>query len=155
MGCLAVACDFSFTEETLEDYLTEKQFSRYQQFLLAASIRADPNKKCCPKPNCEGVLVKHQNFVEQTEWPDHPYTECCVCESAICFLCVRDYHPGTSCGENEKSLRLRRLLTDEEEIRRWQEENDARPCPRCGTLIVKSEGCNHVGVPRRVEIGNH
>lgn len=131
LECLSSSCDFEFTEPILEHFLTEKQFNRYQQFLLAATIRADPNKKCCPVPDCSGLLTRNQNLDYQTQWASHPFTICDKCETKTCFECVRNYHPNQTCKEYEHELRLKQLLTDEENMKRWQTENNAKPCPRC------------------------
>ena len=133
MDCLSSACDFQFTEPILEQFLTEKQFNRYQQFLLAATIRADPNKKCCPLPDCNGLLVRH--LEDREGWEPHPYTRCDTCETELCFECVRKFHPKQTCKEYEHGLRLKQLLSDEEDMKRWQSENNAKPCPRCNVRI--------------------
>ena len=149
--CLAIDCNYKFTENTLEQFLTEKQFNRYQQFLLAAAIRADPNKKCCPSPDCLGILVKnvqkpnlengngsesHGEKQPRSDWiPDEKYTRCDSCLVEYCFDCMRKFHPGFTCKEYEKQLRLQQMLTDEEDMKRWQEANNAKPCPRCKVFL--------------------
>ena len=71
----------------------------------------------------------------QQKWKKHPYTECDVCGIQLCFECIREYHAGKSCKEFERELRLKRLLTDEEDMKKWQAENSAKPCPRCKVCI--------------------
>ena len=137
ISCLAPSCDFTFTEPILEQFLTEKQFTRYQQFLLAASIRADPNRKGCPAPDCTGIICRNQNLDSQKDWKAPPYTECDLCSKSCCFECIRDYHPGVTCKQFERELRLKRLLTDEEDMKKWQKDNDAKPCPRCKVSYLK------------------
>jgi hypothetical protein len=44
-----LGCEHQVDEEDLKNILTNKQFVRYQQFFLLASLRNDPTVRWCPK----------------------------------------------------------------------------------------------------------
>jgi hypothetical protein len=67
---------------------------------------------------------------------------CPSCGYDRCVECKIDWHEGVTCDQYNQ----------------WREDNEqgdtrlneymgasgAKPCPKCGTGVVKSEGCNHM-----------
>lgn len=58
---------------------------------------------------------------------------CPECNQDACFLCGQPWHPGVACLEARDSL-----------VEAWATARDAERCPRCGTMIERNAGCNHM-----------
>jgi len=62
-----------------------------------------------------------------------PHLTCSKCAFELCFNCNRKWHGKLSCD---------RVVDDEFE--KWAKTQDVKKCPRCRSIINKSEGCNHM-----------
>jgi len=84
----------------------------------------------CPTTDCAHIY---------RPGPEGSVLQCKGCLMHICPACAVEAHPGFTCAE-------RRAGSDPNEraYRQWKEENDVRPCPRCGVDIQKANGCNHM-----------
>ncbi|KAF5011131.1 hypothetical protein FDECE_2739 [Fusarium decemcellulare] len=111
--------------ETFEDIL-KASFISY--------VRRHPNEfRYCPTPDCDRIYrVASDPTVLRTEFT------CGKCLVAICTGCNAS-HPGATCAElkDDASGGLEKLA-------RLKEELGVQDCPKCGTLIEKTEGCNHM-----------
>jgi len=58
---------------------------------------------------------------------------CPECGRRACFVCGEPWHEGFICLEVRDSL-----------VEAWAAARDAERCPRCGTMIERSAGCNHM-----------
>ncbi|KAJ3531956.1 hypothetical protein NM208_g8651 [Fusarium decemcellulare] len=117
--------------ETFEEIL-KSSFSSY--------VRRHPNEfRYCPTPDCDRIYrVVSDPTVPQTEFT------CGKCLVAICTGCNTS-HPGMACAEleDDASGHLEKLV-------RLKEELGVQDCPKCGTLIEKTEGCNHMHWPLKL-----
>ena len=97
--------------------------NKYEKFKLRAEIIKDPNKRQCPKPNCDKYLQKSKK---------NKYVKC---ENGhkFCFECLRPWHGEDSC---EKSL--------DKEFLNWKKNKNLKRCPKCKIYIEKNKGCNHM-----------
>jgi len=133
MVCPDPTCKHPVTDEELVEVVGPSFFSKFQKFLLMANLRADPNCRWCPKPNCETGI--------QGGSVDNPHLICPTCETEVCFLCNLEWHPDVSCKAAQKQVQSRQTHTKRGD--RWIKRN-TRPCPKCGVSIIKSSGCNHM-----------
>lgn len=138
---MQLGCNSPADEAELRLYLNPRQLSRFHQMVLLNSVRVDGSRRCCPTPDCFGILeCDTPEQISETGLP----VDCSECKKTYCFSCLRTPHPSLSCKDHEKILRAKKLLNQEDEIREWAQKNNAKPCPKCQMPIEKSEGCNHV-----------
>src|SRR4051812_47817064 len=65
--------------------------------------------------------------------------ECMKCQFNFCPHCLEDPHVGATCDDNKL------LLASSEAEKLFQEmvkELKFQPCPYCGLMSLKDEGCN-------------
>ena len=71
----------------------------------------------CPIDNCNGFLNSEYN--------------CGICSKNICKYCMEEFKESHECNEDKK--KTVELL-----------KKDTKPCPKCGQLINKIDGCNQM-----------
>ena len=104
------------------DKLLDRSFTRY--------IRTHPGSyQYCPTADCDQVYEVSDDAKLYT---------CPTCLSSICTKCEAIYHEGLTCDQY-KSAKI-----GDEALEEWKEKNGAKDCPKCGSTIQKSEGCNHI-----------
>jgi len=104
------------------DKLLERSFTRY--------IRTHPgNYQYCPTADCDQVYEVSDDA--------RIYT-CSTCLTSICTKCGAISHEGLTCDQN-KSAQI-----GDDAFEEWKKKNGANDCPKCGSTIQKSEGCNHI-----------
>lgn len=120
-----------FTIVELKDMLPFSAFS----YLLATSfdsyIRTHPTEfHYCPTPDCPQIYRLSTTGA---------IFLCSACLASVCTTCNVIAHDGLTCEEFKD-------LSSEgtKAFRRYLEEKDVRPCPKCKINIEKSYGCNHM-----------
>ena len=123
--CIQHNCKQKISEEFLFKFIGEdkKLIDKYEKFKLRAEIINDPNKKQCPKPDCESYLEKSNKS---------RYVNC-KNGHKFCFECLRPPHGKSSCEE---------VL--EKDFLKWKKNRIVKRCPRCNIFTEKNEGCNHM-----------
>ena len=123
--CIKYGCKQIIPEDFILKYIKndKKLISKYHKFALRAEIIRNPNKKQCPKPDCESYLEKSQdtNYVKCKK--GHQY----------CFECLRPPHGKSTCEE-----------IMEKDFLKWKKGRLLKKCPRCQIFTEKNEGCNHM-----------
>ena len=123
--CIDHECKEEVPEEFLFKFIQndKKLTGKYEKFKKRALIINDPNKKQCPKPDCESYLEKSKktNYVK------------CKNGHQFCFECLRPPHGSSSCDQ---------LL--EKDFLKWKKNRVVKKCPRCHIFTEKNEGCNHM-----------
>ena len=66
LTCPDRSCDYILVEDDVKKYLNERQFSRFQQFVLVASVKADKKRRLCPTKDCEGILTLPEGILEKS-----------------------------------------------------------------------------------------
>lgn len=74
----------------------------------------------CPKDRCKGTLIDGR---------------CNICGIVVCKLCGEIQHPGKDCDSIIRANYLHVMRT-------------GKQCPKCGVLIQKDGGCNHMTCKR-------
>jgi hypothetical protein len=97
--------------------------TKYERFKERAKIIKDPNKKPCPKPDCESYLEKN---------PNKRYVKCKKGHE-YCFDCLLPPHGKSTCEQ---------IL--EKDFMKWKKNRLLKKCPRCQIFTEKNEGCNHM-----------
>lgn len=127
----------------------------FQEKRLEAALGTGFRK--CPSSKC--------NYHFQWSPGDYSNFKCPACEESFCLQCSAvgpnrppgPGHEGMSCYQRRQQLeqdeaereKLQAWLQaqsrdDEEFLKYLQQAEDTRPCPGCGHMIEKDEGCQHM-----------
>ena len=123
--CIEHKCTTIIPESFIMSHIKKdtKLVDKYYKFKKRAEIINDPNKKICPKPDCDSYLQKSNitNYVK--------------CENGheYCYECLNRPHGNILC---DKFM--------EEEFMDWKKDKRVKKCPRCKIYTEKNEGCNHM-----------
>jgi hypothetical protein len=90
---------------------------RYSEGVERAEPSGTTTTRKCPVEDCRGFLSNH--------W------KCGICETQICKECNEPKDEGHVCDPND--VETMNLL-----------KKDSKPCPACGTLITKIDGCDQM-----------
>jgi hypothetical protein len=114
--------------------LRPDEAARYQALLEAREAEfpnnipqtsAAPRAGPVPRPVCGCVRPECRGFVMSGTW------KCGVCTVKVCSDCLKE------CGDDHKcaaeDIETRKLLL-----------KDTKPCPKCGVMISKTEGCSQM-----------
>ncbi|CAD0091234.1 unnamed protein product [Aureobasidium vineae] len=77
------------------------------------------------------------NFIPPSAPTSSRGRQCLSCNNTTCFACKQDAHNG-ACAEDEGL----------KEAIKVSQADGGMPCPRCGTVIMRNGGCQHIS-------GNH
>ena len=126
--CVEHDCKQIIPEDFILKYIKndKKLTSKYNKFKIRAEILKDPNKKQCPKPDCQSYLEKNKNINYVKCKKGHEY----------CFECLRPPHGKSSCEQHM-----------EKDFLKWKKNRIVKKCPRCKIFTEKNEGCNHMTCP--------
>jgi hypothetical protein len=117
-------------EEFFSQYLSEQEYYKYRQFRAQNDIARDSKKIFCPLcdsyAQIEGITEKYDsnnpNYKKST-------------------LKCQKGHEFCSCG---RPLHENDCYHDEKEFKEFLESEKIKKCPKCGFLIKKNKGCNHM-----------
>jgi IBR domain, a half RING-finger domain len=109
---------------SLLESVLESSFKEYIQ-------RRPTELKYCPTPDC-GYIYRCAALSEPA-----PHT-CPNCLGSLCPFCHAE-HRGHTCVEYKDIA-----SGGYEALERFKKEQNIKACPKCSTLMAKSEGCNHM-----------
>ena len=124
--CMDHKCKEILPDEFILKHIEKDQkiLEKYQKFKKRAEILNDPNKKQCPKPDCDSFLEKPKSKKKYVK---------CKNGHEFCFNCLRPPHGQSSC---ESIL--------EKDFQNWSKGKVIKKCPKCKIYTEKNEGCNHM-----------
>ena len=117
-------------EEYFFIYLNEEQYLKYQNFKSQNQISKDPNKIFCPLCNSYAE-IKDNKIIINTNNSNYIKTK----------LKCKNGHEFCSCGRPNHEGNC---YKDENEFISYLKEQKIKKCPKCGFLIKKDQGCNHM-----------
>lgn len=93
--------------------------------------RAEKNDIVCATPACEKRVIKEHCIINQ-------WGICAECHDLTCSRC------GNLEGDHQiaSDLRTCPVSEDDMQVLELADANKWKACPKCGTLIERSEGCN-------------
>ena len=120
----------NLTEEFFSQYLSEQQYFKFRQFKSQNEIARDSKKIFCPLcdsyASIDGITEKYDsnnpNYKKST-------------------LKCQKGHEFCSCG---RPLHENECYHDEKEFNDFLTQEKIKKCPKCGFLIKKNRGCNHM-----------
>jgi len=114
--------------------------NKYDEFTLRRTLVSDPDCRWCPAPDCGYAVIA-------TGCASCPKLECQRpnCNTEFCYHCKQLWHPNLTCdmARYRRATHIKSLSIDGRSSR---ENDDMKPCPRCGAFIIKMDdgSCNHM-----------
>ena len=118
------------TEEFFSQYLSEQEYFKYRQFKSKNEIARDAKKFFCPF--CDSYAQIEGNIEDyDSNNPNYKKTT----------LKCKNGHEFCSCG---RPLHENECYHDDKEFKDLIANEQIKKCPKCGFLIKKLRGCNHM-----------
>ncbi|XP_078463615.1 E3 ubiquitin-protein ligase RNF216 isoform X2 [Lampetra planeri] len=133
LQCMVSGCEEGFPQSELQKTLSQKillKLSERQAEQDVSSALRDELLRC---PFCDFAAMLEQNSIVFV--CPNPR-----CKKSSCRKCREDWkdHAGLTCEEVESQSQVKFRISMEERMSAAR----IRKCPRCGTALLKSEGCN-------------
>ena len=120
----------NLSEEFFSQYLSEEQYFKYRQFKSQNEIARDSKKIFCPHCNSYAQLSPEEKIPDPNSPEYIKFDLKCQNEHIFCS-CGRPKHEGP-------------CFKDEQEFKELIVLEKIKKCPKCGFLIKKNNGCNHM-----------
>ncbi|KAF2459725.1 hypothetical protein BDY21DRAFT_316292 [Lineolata rhizophorae] len=128
-------CNAIFSLRELQEHLPSSSFEEILEASLTSHVRRRPQDfRYCPTADC-GEIYRNCAEVNNT------VRICGKCCLATCTSCHAP-HEGMTCGEYKDIA-----SGGHEAFERLKEKGGWKDCPKCGTTIEKTDGCNHMTCP--------
>jgi len=119
------------SEEFFRDYLSEQEYFKFRQFRAQNEIARDSKKIFCPL--CDSYASIEEGTIDQYDSNNPNYKK-------TTLKCQKG-HEFCSCG---RPLHENDCYHDEKEFKDFLTQEKIKKCPKCGFLIKKNRGCNHM-----------
>ena len=119
------------TENFFSVFLTEQEDYKYRQFKAQNEIARDAKKVFCPLCDSYADIELDQLTKIDSNSPDYIKSK----------LTCKKGHEFCSCG---RPLHEGDCYHDENDFKIFLEKEQIKKCPKCGFLIKKNKGCNHM-----------
>jgi len=142
LGCPHPECEAEINIGDIAAICDAATVEKYEKFVVLSALRADPNVRWCPMPQCSSPVKGPP--AEGSEW-----ITCGTCQLQVCFACGDERHDPAQCGKEARELIATRhnvVVEAERAFEEWHQgkPTDVKPCPRCKAYIEKNQGCNHM-----------
>ena len=121
----------NLSENYFSNFLTEQEYFKYRQFKAQNEIAKDSKKVFCPL--CDSYADIEEGQVELFDSNNPNYIK-------TTLKCQKG-HEFCSCG---RALHEGDCYHDEKEFKDFLVTEQIKKCPKCGFLIKKNKGCNHM-----------
>ena len=121
----------NLSEDFIIKYLSEQEYFKYCQFKSQNEIARDATKVFCPI--CESYADIDKNILNLYDSNSPDYIKS--------TLKCKKGHEFCSCG---RPLHEGNCYKDEKEFKDFVNIEKIKNCPKCGFLIKKNKGCNHM-----------
>ncbi|KAI0153278.1 hypothetical protein GGR57DRAFT_513094 [Xylariaceae sp. FL1272] len=127
-------CGIGLDLPELQEHLSPSAFEELLKLSFASYVRCHPSRwKYCPTADCDSVYRACADF--STLPLSH---HCPVCLVDVCTKCHAQ-HEQMTCGDFQD------LSTGGyEAYQRVKKELGIKDCPKCGTAMEKTDGCDHM-----------
>ena len=112
-------------------FLSEQEYFKYRQFRAQNEIARDAKKIFCPLCDSYADIGEGNPELFDSNNPDYVKTT----------LKCKKGHDFCSCG---RPLHEGDCYHDEKEFKDFVDSEQIKKCPKCGFLIKKNKGCNHM-----------
>jgi len=135
-------CDHPVTERLLRKALAPNpaMLGRWKRWKFSDFAAVDTATRACPHGDC-GFVCRYPKGVARDV----------VCPSGhvFCFACGLEGHNPASCHD---AATWRHTLQDDSMDLKWIQSN-CRPCPKCGMMIEKNQGCQFMQCGKHAHSG--
>ena len=121
----------NISENFFSKYLSDKEYFKYCDFKAKNEIARDATKIFCPLCNSYADIDKDLVDLLDSNNPNYIKST----------LKCKKGHEFCSCG---RPLHEGNCYKDEKEFKNFIENEKIKRCPKCGFLIKKNKGCNHM-----------
>jgi hypothetical protein len=135
--CPSSGCNQDIPFSLVWQFMDHDVIILYQRILLRAGLNFK-QYIWCTTDNCKTKIKKNYKL---------PF--CPKCRIQVCFQCGEWWHGNTPCGEESEELTKKKMtsfLAQQTEFELWKQQNSTsvKSCPKCSTLISRTEGCSHM-----------
>ncbi|EGG20245.1 hypothetical protein DFA_07368 [Cavenderia fasciculata] len=151
LNCPNPSCRLRMTNTTiLVKILDPHVYKKYELFrsIIDKSIQIGSTIVFCL--NCSNPLVREEKKEKEKEKekesskkPNFMVCDNLECGAMICPDCITFAHPEETCDEHQKKIK-ESLTEDDLKTLKYIEECQMKPCPKCGILTIKDQGCEYV-----------
>ena len=121
----------NISEIFFSQFLTEQEYFKYRQFKAQNEIARDKKKIFCPL--CDSYADIGDMNLESFDSNNPDYIKS--------TLKCKNGHDFCSCG---RPIHEGKCYQDEDEFKDFVVNEKIKKCPKCGFLIKKTQGCNHM-----------
>jgi len=121
----------NISENFFSQFLTEQEYYKYRQFKAQNEIARDKKKIFCPL--CDSYADIAEGTLESFDSNNPDYIKS--------TLKCQNGHEFCSCG---RPIHEGKCYQDEKEFKDFVVNEKIKKCPKCGFLIKKTKGCNHM-----------
>jgi hypothetical protein len=132
--CPDPQCTATPEEYEVEALVSAKTYQKYLDFVALESLKKESGTKWCPNKECAQPII----------WDEKEKKVICpACSTTFCFDCMKPWHEGKACGEEEKEKQKEAEdgapMGEEESLKKWLNEKGAKvkPCPKCKYGVEK------------------
>ena len=126
----AGTCNVVFPLKEIQEHLSSAAFEDILKASFSSYVCHRPDAfRYCPSPDCGSV------YRAASEPSQH---KCAKCGVATCRCCHNPYL-GLTCAEHREHA-----TGGYEMLEKFKKEHGIKDCPKCGTPMEKTEGCNHM-----------
>ena len=139
LRCSDPSCRHPFSLTDMSKFTRDKELLAKIDGLQLKEFFATQSQehlKVCPTPDCSYRFYNEQELRRSVECPD--------CRKIYCSHCLLPHSEKISCQEARANMHLGEDKNGAERATRECIASTSNPCPRCGTHIEKSAGCNHI-----------
>lgn len=120
----------SISEEFFSKYISNQTYFKYRQFKAQNEIARDPKKFFCP--HCDSYALIEDDLDKYNNSSPNYIKSTLKCLNGHEFCsCGRSLHEG-NCYKEDKAFK------------ELMKKENIKQCPKCGFLIKKNKGCNHI-----------
>lgn len=124
------ACNQAMSAEDLREHLSSAMLESILECSFASYVKRHPDKfRYCPTPDC-GYIYKVTSKPQSQHCPECFRPTCSACHEPHVGMTCADYREIAS-GNYAAFLEVKERL-------------NIQDCPKCKTLLEKTEGCNHM-----------
>ncbi|KAI0593096.1 hypothetical protein F4775DRAFT_608315 [Biscogniauxia sp. FL1348] len=134
------ACATVLELPEIQAHLSSSAFEELLEQSFASYVRQHPQQlRYCPSADCDAVYQVAATAGTSQDDDDKDEYTCPRCLTTVCRACHEQHGGGISCAEHQD-----RATGRWDAFLRLKEEAGIQDCPRCGTPVEKTDGCDHV-----------